>query len=216
MPSKSKAQHNLMAAVANNAAFAKKVGISKSVGEEFMKADKTKKFGAGGALKEVDSSDNPGLSKLPTEVRNKMGYMKKGGMAKKCMKEGGMTDKAQDKAMIKKAFKMHDSQEHKGEHTNLAKLKKGGMMKKMAMGGKVKETMGPRTMSQDVEKGSNKLIKFGESAVQKRGHTKGKNLGDSGPSIGIEGGGMKKGGKVKKMARGGGIEVRGKTKGKMC
>ena len=206
MPSKSKAQHNLMAAVANNAAFAKKVGISKSVGEEFMKADKTKKFGAGGALKEVDSSDNPGLSKLPTEVRNKMGYMKK----------GGMTDKAQDKAMIKKAFKMHDSQEHKGEHTNLAKLKKGGMMKKMAMGGKVKETMGPRTMSQDVEKGSNKLIKFGESAVQKRGHTKGKNLGDSGPSIGIEGGGMKKGGKVKKCAKGGGIEVRGKTKGKMC
>jgi hypothetical protein len=56
---------------------------SKSVGEEFMKADKTKKFGAGGSLKEVDSSDNPGLSKLPTEVRNKMGYMKKGGMAMK-------------------------------------------------------------------------------------------------------------------------------------
>jgi hypothetical protein len=90
MPSKSKKQHNLMAAVANNPAFAKKVGISKSVGEEFMKADKGKKFGSGGALKAVDSSDNPGLSKLPTEVRNKMGYMKKGGMAKKGMKEGGM------------------------------------------------------------------------------------------------------------------------------
>jgi hypothetical protein len=43
MPSKSKKQHNLMAAVANNPAFAKKVGIKKSVGEEFMKADKTKK-----------------------------------------------------------------------------------------------------------------------------------------------------------------------------
>ena len=56
MPSKSKKQHNLMAAVANNPAFAKKVGISKSVGEEFMKADKTKKFIAGGStgsLKEV-------------------------------------------------------------------------------------------------------------------------------------------------------------------
>jgi hypothetical protein len=230
MPSKSKAQHNLMAAVANNPAFAKKVGISKSVGEEFMKADKTKKFGSGGALKEVDSSDNPGLSKLPTEVRNKMGYMKKGGMTKK-YKEGGMADTAQDKNKNKKAFKMHDSQEHKGEHTNLTKLKKGGMMKKMAMGGKVKETMGPRTMAMDVEKGSNKLTKFGESAVQKRGHTKGKNLGDSGSSIGIEGGGMKKGGKVtkmcgggmKKMAKGGtasaradGIASKGKTKGKFC
>jgi hypothetical protein len=37
-------------------------------------------------LKAVDSSKNPGLSKLPTEVRNKMGYQKDGGktsMAKK-------------------------------------------------------------------------------------------------------------------------------------
>jgi hypothetical protein len=35
----------------------------------------------GKALKEVDSEKNPGLAKLPTEVRNKMGYMKKGGSA---------------------------------------------------------------------------------------------------------------------------------------
>ena len=33
----------------------------------------------GGSLKPVDKSKNPGLAKLPTEVRNKMGYMKKGG-----------------------------------------------------------------------------------------------------------------------------------------
>lgn len=33
-------------------------------------------------LKEVDKSENPGLSKLPTEVRNKMGYMADGGMAR--------------------------------------------------------------------------------------------------------------------------------------
>lgn len=92
-------------------------------------------------------------------------------------------------------------------------MKKGGMA----------ESMGPKTMSEDVEKGSNKLGKFGESDVQKRGHTKGKNLGDSGKTIGIEGGGMKKGGKVKKMAMGGsassradGIASRGKTKGRIC
>lgn len=36
-----------------------------------------------GSLKPVDSSKNPGLAKLPTEVRNKMGYAKKGGSAKK-------------------------------------------------------------------------------------------------------------------------------------
>jgi len=56
-----------------------------------------------------------------------------GGMAK----EDSKMDKAQDKAMIKKAFGMHDKQEHKGgKGTDLSKLKKGGMsMKKMAGGG---------------------------------------------------------------------------------
>jgi len=133
MPSKSKKQHNLMAAVANNPAFAKKVGISKSVGEEFMKADKTKKFGSG-KLVEIDTNKNPGLSKLPTEVRNKMGYMKKGGMAKSDMKEDTKMDKTQDKAMIKKAFKQHDMQEHKGGKGTKLALKKGGMAKKMSKG----------------------------------------------------------------------------------
>lgn len=32
--------------------------------------------------------DNTGLKKLPTEVRNKMGYMSKGGMPKKYSKGG--------------------------------------------------------------------------------------------------------------------------------
>jgi hypothetical protein len=129
MPSKSKKQHNLMALVANDPKAAKRLGIPKSVGEEFMKADKGRKFGSGGALKAVDSSDNPGLSKLPTEVRNKMGYMKKGGMAKKGMKEGGMADMAQDKKMAKKAVGMHEKQLHGGKKSDLAKLKKGGMAK---------------------------------------------------------------------------------------
>ena len=31
-------------------------------------------------LKPVDKEKNPGLAKLPTEVRNKMGFMKDGGM----------------------------------------------------------------------------------------------------------------------------------------
>ena len=37
-------------------------------------------------------------------------------------------DIAQDKKLIKKAFKMHDKQEHKGgKGTNLSGLKKGGV-----------------------------------------------------------------------------------------
>jgi len=43
---------------------------------------KMKKMAKGGSLKPVDSSKNPGLSKLPTEVRNKMGYQKTGGATK--------------------------------------------------------------------------------------------------------------------------------------
>ena len=40
----------------------------------------SKKMAAGGMMKKPD---NPGLKKLPTAVRNKMGYMAKGGYAKK-------------------------------------------------------------------------------------------------------------------------------------
>ena len=64
-----------------------------------------------------------------------MGYMKKGGMAKKGMKEGGMADMAQDKKTVKKAVGMHEKQLHGGKKSDLAKLKHGGMAKKMAKGG---------------------------------------------------------------------------------
>ena len=39
-------------------------------------------------MKPVDAEKNPGLAKLPTKVRNKMGYMKKGGLAKSLEKSG--------------------------------------------------------------------------------------------------------------------------------
>jgi hypothetical protein len=143
-------------------------------------------------------------------------------MAKEDMK----MDMEQDKAMIKKAFKEHDAQEHKGGKGTKLALKKGGMtMKKMAKGGMAegskdeeageskafeakedesKETIGPKNMKKDVETGSNKLTKFGESAVQKKGKTKGKNLGDSGPTKFAKGG----------VTRADGCAQRGKTKGR--
>ena len=104
-----------MAAVANNPSFAKKVGIKKSVGEEFMKADKGKKF-------------------------------KGGGMAKK--------DMAQDKKTVKKAVGMHEKQLHGGKKSDLAALKKGGKVKKMAGGGCAKMAKG--------------------GGIEKKGKTKGK------------------------------------------
>ena len=54
-------------------------------------------------LKPVDKKKNPGLAKLPKEVRNKMGFMKNGGLAaatKKLraqgMKDGGSAKKFPD------------------------------------------------------------------------------------------------------------------------
>jgi hypothetical protein len=83
MPSVSKKQHNLMAAVANNPAFAKKVGIPQSVGREFNKADKGKTFRKGGEMKE---------SKMM--VKKEIGFMKKKGAPKSMIKhemaEAGM------------------------------------------------------------------------------------------------------------------------------
>ena len=54
-------------------------------------------------------------------------------------KRGGHVDAADlkaDKALIKRAIAMHDKQEHKGEHTDLSKLKKGGHVKR-ASGGRI-------------------------------------------------------------------------------
>ncbi len=120
MPSSSKKQHNFMAAVANNPSFAKKVGVPQSVGKDFNQADKGRKFSEGGDMKPVDMKKNPGVAKLPTAVRNKMGFMKKGGMA-----EGGKSDIKQDKSMMQKAVNKHEGRLHKG--SPMTKLAKGGM-----------------------------------------------------------------------------------------
>ena len=149
MPSVSKKQHNFMAAIAKNPAFAKKVGTKASVGEEFLKADKGKKFAAGGINminRDVTRHGRVlGSSKgVPAVELTKYIGKKEGGMAKAEMKESKMEskkemamDKKQDVAMIKKAFKEHDAQEHKGGKGTKLTLKKGGMvMKKMAKGGR--------------------------------------------------------------------------------
>jgi len=125
-----------MAAVANNPKFAKKVGVPQSVGKDFNQADKGKTFKEGGVMKSVDTKSNPGLAKLPTEVRNKMGYMKHGGAAH--------SDVKMDKKVIKKAVGMHEKQLHGGKKSDMSKLKSGGMScapKKLARGGGI-ETKG--------------------------------------------------------------------------
>jgi hypothetical protein len=83
------------------------------------------------ALSEAGMSKNKkrGGGAIMASKKSTMGEaLSKGGMKRA---EGGSTDVTQDKALIKKAIKMHDAQEHKGEHTNLSHLKKGGEESKM-------------------------------------------------------------------------------------
>ena len=98
MPSTSKKQHNFMEAVAHSASFAKKAGVPQSVGRDFSKADKGRKFKTGGLM----------ATKVAT--------------------------------------------------TPLGKVVAGGHRK------------------------------FGEHTAQEKGHTRGKNMGDAGKSVGIKSG----------------------------
>jgi hypothetical protein len=124
-----------MEAIAHNKAFAKKVGVPQSVGQDFSNADKGKTFKKGGDTMMKKKPMMPVGGKMAAD--NQMmqagrpmpgtpAMMKKGGMAK--------DDTKQDKAMIKKAFKQHDAQEHKGGKGTSLKLAKGGTFRKSANG----------------------------------------------------------------------------------
>ena len=87
MPSVSKKQHNFMAAVAHNPAFAKKAGVPQSVGKEFNKADKGKTFKQGGEMKHTDVKMDKGM--MQKAVNKHEGRLHKGATMTKLAK-GGM------------------------------------------------------------------------------------------------------------------------------
>ena len=121
----------------------------------------------------------------------KMQHFKTGGSVKpkamcyggKAMKKGGEVDAAdvkQDKAIVKKAFGMHDKQEHPGEKTDLSKLKKGGRAKKdcgtvrkYKTGGSVENVYGAKKKSGDLDRiEMTKDIKPGKAAAPSKAATK--------------------------------------------
>jgi len=137
MPSTSKKQHNFMAAVANNASFAKKADVPQSVGKDFTAADKGIKFKGG-------PRSRPDLQKVnePKTLHGQTQLFKEGGRMATKMNPGFMAMMAKKKAGAKKmstggntAMPMKDGKPAfigDGKGT----MKKGGMaMKKMAMGG---------------------------------------------------------------------------------
>lgn len=175
MPSQSKKQHNLMAAVANNPAFAKKVGIPQSVGKDYVTADKGRKFGTGGASKAKANNPNTrhGAVDMPVASLKKYAGMAEGGNVKKEMKAAGIFAKAGEKKLA-----AHERREAAGKEKDTPAIAK----KEMSV---LKKAKAPKDVM-DYERKEHAEM------------------------------GMKKGGKVKKYARGGGIESKGKTRGRIC
>jgi hypothetical protein len=137
MPSTSKKQHNFMAAIAHNPAFAKKVGIPQSVGKEFNEADKGKKFRSGG----VSRADIQKVNKPKTD-HGKMAFFKEGGSTMATKNNGITTAKM---GSVRTAAPSRDGMATKGKTkgTMIAMkgstplgMKKGGMAKGMKYGGK--------------------------------------------------------------------------------
>ena len=156
MPSVSKKQHNFMAAVAKNPGFAKKVGIPRSVGEDFLEADKGKKFRSGGVTSKKAGINNPrpnhGKIQMPNYSLLKYAGKKEGGVLIENQKEKDMkhSDISKDMPMMKKvagqAVKGHEKKMHKmasgGKTGQLSKAdgcatkgKSKGTMIKMNKGG---------------------------------------------------------------------------------
>ena len=75
MPSVSRKQHNLMALVANDPKAAKRLGIPQSVGRDYVKADKGRKFAEGGDMKESKAM-----------MKKEVAFMKRKGAPKSMIK----------------------------------------------------------------------------------------------------------------------------------
>ena len=130
MPAKSEKQRKFMAAVANNPKFAKKVGVPKNVGEEFMKP---KKYKSGGAMK---SSPRPRMRPEDMEdmPRRRGGAPMSSPRPRprprpRSMEEDGGAVARGNRAAMREAY---------DQETLANGMKKGGKVKKMAKGGKVR------------------------------------------------------------------------------
>lgn len=234
MPSTSKKQHGFMAAVANNPKFAKKVGVSKSVGEEFMKADKGRKFREGGAMKHADVKMDKKVIKKAVGMHEKQLHggkksnltkLRSGGSCKGYRaggkvryNDGGMPDyerepSAEDRKIQEGA--MAEYTDRKEKEAIMAKpLAKASFKEAFAdaraAGDKTFEYMGKKYST---EMAKPKAPSFADKA-KKAGFTSAETKGGAALMTRKDRStGMKAGGSVK--ARGCGIASKGLTKGKM-
>ena len=148
-----------------------------------------------------------GFTKLP-----KMQHFKEGGsvqrevknFTKRDRKSVEEADTKQDKKIVKKAFGMHDSQQHAGEKTDLSKLKKGGRAKKEL--GTARKFIKPADSASGAKKEPNKYKVGGAVGVYGAKKKSGdldsiEKAKDIKPKLLCGGGGKA----IKKMADGGGV-----------
>lgn len=192
MPAKSEKQKQFMDAAAHNPKFAKAAGVPVSVAKEFSGASKGMKFG-----KDTNAS-RPDLQKInnPKTLHGKMSIMKEGGntmatsMGKPVMKKG----MSMAKDGMKRPTPMAD--------TSMMGMKKGGM----AGGG------------MPMKDGKPAFIGDGKGAMKHGGMAKADMKQDKGmmqKAVNKHEGRLHKGATMTKLSKGGGIESKGKTKGKM-
>ena len=123
MPSTSGKQHRFMAAVANNPSFAKKAGVPQSVGAEFIKADKGRKFSRGGEMAESKKMVSKELAFM--KKKNAPKSMIKHEKAEMGMKKGGVA--ASKMGAVKTAAPSRDGVAVKGKTKGtMIKMNKGG------------------------------------------------------------------------------------------
>ena len=121
MPSTSKKQHNFMAAIANSPSFAKKAGVPMSVGQDFVTADKGKKFSKGGDMKHEDVKMDKKM--MQKAVNKHEGRLHKGSTMTK-LSSGGM---APSKMGAVKVGKTPDGIATKGKTKGtMIAMKRGG------------------------------------------------------------------------------------------
>lgn len=203
MPATSEKQKKFMDAAAHNPAFAKAAGVPTSVAKDFSEASKGMKFGKG----EVTQPKRQAVNSAKTN-HGEQSLFSKGGKAM------DKEDIKQDKKLIKKAFGMHDKQSHDGKKTNLSKLSGGGMSK-LSAGSAAHAAKEGRKVAKEMEydyKSGKKS--FAGSTAKKDAHAE-----KEGRKVAKDLEFDYSKGRMPKMARGGGVETKGKTKGtmvKMC
>ena len=254
MPSSSAKQSRFMAAIAHNPSFAKKVGVSQSVGKDFSAADKGKTFNKGGIMKKRRFDEGGDVSdyEIDPDSRRAHGFYDEEPAAKpksetKAKAKAKVKTKAKDygdEGDRLRARKGDTEDQFKGVSRASRLMRRddaAGIKQPSTAEAADKPVAGRSFMSEPLKRLRERMSSGDQQAFKPRNFKKGGMMKESKEMTGKEVAfmkkkgapksmikhekaemGMAKGGMpmkdgkpafMKKFAKGGGIEARGKTKG---